>query len=155
MIRSVTILSALVATSSAFASYNQPYLSCTGTDGDEREETQVEINAFVDSSEVLSKLEYKATLQNVDPCDRSDGPADAETIDEAKLARVQADADYQPRNSKYAGMQRFTLGGGWTNTYLLLPAKLGQKVGYVNAYLQRTGHDPYPTIQLECEVSYH
>jgi hypothetical protein len=65
-----------------------------------------------------------------------------------------ADQNYKPAAFRYRGYNRFPLNHaaiGWTRYYLLLPKDLGAKSPFT-AYIQRVGHDTYPTVDLTCEI---
>jgi hypothetical protein len=66
---------------------------------------------------------------------------------------LKADAAYKPSAKKYKGYDRYSLSGGsgWTYYYLLLPKNIVE-LKKAKGYIQRTGHDAYPTIEMDCSV---
>ena len=67
---------------------------------------------------------------------------------------LKADRAYKPNGKRYAGFNRFTLNGGagWTKYFLLLPKDLGTQPA-AKGFIQRAGHDTYPTVRLKCEIA--
>lgn len=67
---------------------------------------------------------------------------------------LHADRAYKPNGNRYQGFNRFALdgGAGWTKYFLLLPKDLGSQPT-AKGFIQRAGHDTYPTVRLKCDIT--
>ncbi len=126
------------------ASASAKELSCYGEyiwNGDQGTDKAAVVATIVDSGHLSAVTETQESAGDDEPM--------VNTYED-----LLANPKYKPTAKKYKGYDRYALkgGSGWTEYYLLIPKNIAE-VETAKGYIQRTGHDSYPTIEMDCDVT--